>query len=234
MSSPLLRMSRHQSALILLPDGGGLTVAEEQGQEVRVSASQGACALLVAGCHDMNVFCDAPAQVRAPSRLQCLLGFHDHAAGHQRRAPVGPSASMVLQVLDDGVDGVEAWWLGQLAGKTAILDRIGPEWEAAEAYRIVRFVLANPSLNVQQMAARYGLSVAQFRRLASSAFGGGLKERMRLLRAGRALQLRVDTGASFTTVAHELGFASASHFCCEIKSLLGHAPRTLFSNKYRI
>lgn len=164
-----------------------------------------------------------------PEVVPRLLAFHDHAAGVVRPAP-SPVQAMV-QALAAGPaaeDACRNWLLAELVSPGEGFAQWAALWARGEAYQLVRFVLANSQLCVQQLAARYGLSPAQFRRVCLRIFGRPLKEQLRLIRASRALRLHADTGASFTDVAIETGFASPSHFCCEIKSLLGKPPRAIF------
>ncbi|MGE6334753.1 helix-turn-helix domain-containing protein [Stenotrophomonas sp. NPDC077659] len=186
---------------------------------------------------------NAPLQMRGP-QLQCaplpdalprMLAFHDHALGIERPPPEDPRQPAWLLVPQGPWNEMSCrdWLLPQIIAASPTFERCAALWARSERYQIVRFVLAHPELSVQQLAARYGLSCAQFRRVCLRAFGRPLKEQLRLVRATRALQLHADTGISFTQVATETGFSSPSHFCCEIKSLLGRSPRDIFGSPRR-
>lgn len=170
-----------------------------------------------------------------PDVFPRMLAFHDHALGIQRPQPEDlrrPALLVVPQVSWDE-QSCRSWLVQALIADHADFNRCTLLWARSESYQVVRFVLSHAELSVQALAARYGLSCAQFRRLGLRAFGRPLKEQLRLIRATRALQLHADTGISFTQVATETGFSSPSHFCCEIKSLLGRSPRDIFGRSRR-
>ncbi len=159
-----------------------------------------------------------------------LLAFHDHARGLQRPLPDDRRLPVVLTAPCDLGDAATAhhWLMEQLLGDDPGFRLAASTWAVREAYQLVRFVLEHPDFGVQQLADRYGLSVAQFRRIGRKAFGRSLKEQLRLLRAGRVLHRYADTGHTFTRLSSDFGFSSPSHFCSEIKSLLGRSPSSIF------
>jgi len=172
-------------------------------------------------------------QLRAlPNDVSRLLAFHDHGRGINRDIPPDRSLHATLRVVADlGDDAVVHHWLiKQLLVDAPAFRELAALLARREAYQLVRFVLDHPGHGVQQLADRYGLSVAQFRRIGRKAFGRSIKEQLRLLRAGRVLHCYADTGRSFTRLSSDFGFSSPSHFCSEIKSLLGSAPRAIFQS----
>lgn len=168
------------------------------------------------------------------SGLSRLLAFHDHAMDLQRPVPDDRRMPVTLSTTADLCDPVSAraWLTDQLLLKQPLFELAASAWALREPYQLVRFVLENPDLGVQQLADRYGLSVAQFRRLGRKAFDRSLKEQLRLLRVGRVLHRYADTGHTFTRLSSDFGFSSPSHFCSEIKSLLGRSPSSIFQDAH--
>jgi AraC-like DNA-binding protein len=171
-----------------------------------------------------------------PDSATRLLAFHDHAKGLQRTLE-GDRRSAALLPVRGALDPPHApqhWLLGELLGDTPAFQAIAARWARREVYQLVRFVLENPDHGVQKLADRYGLSVAQFRRIGRRAFGRSLKEQLRLLRAGRVLHRYADTGHTFTRLSSDFGFSSPSHFCSEIKSLLGRSPSSIYQSVHSL
>lgn len=227
----------------LLPRGGTVLVVAG-GHEAQlqighsVAARQqrrlpaGSTLLVSAGSRPVHL-CGTGCQPHpAGAELSRLLAFHDHAMGLQRALPDDRHLPAVLATAHDLRDAGTArhWLMAQLLGHDDRFRLVASVWARREPYLLVRFVLEHPDFGVQQLADRYGLSVAQFRRIGRKAFGRSLKEQLRLLRAGRVLHRYADTGHTFTRLSSDFGFSSPSHFCSEIKSLLGRSPRCIYQS----
>ena len=167
-----------------------------------------------------------------PSGLSRLLAFHDHALNINRPLPGDRRHPTLVAARHDLRDTQTArdWLMDRLLDRDEAVARCASALAVCEPYQLVRFVLENPDLSVQQLADRYGLSVAQFRRIGKKAFERSLKEQLRLLRAGRVLQRYAETGQTFTRLSSDFGFSSPSHFCSEIKSLLGRSPSSIYQS----
>lgn len=216
-----------------------LTVTEGP-QRVQIGASRlvkpvlrlltpGQTLIIAAGAAPVSLHAAAAVLQRVPAHLLRLLAFHDHAQGMQRELCTGAQPRLQTVAADlHQPDVARHWLMEQLQQQAAELEPIAGSWARTESYQLVRFVLETPDSSVQQLATRYGLSVAQFRRLSRKAFDRSLKEQLRLMRAGRVLLRYAETGESFTRLSSDFGFSSPSHFCCEIKALLGKAPSSIF------
>ncbi len=227
---------------VLLPRGESLLlVAADEGGEIQVGTGQrtsrqrhavagGHTLLILAGTRPVQVWSNGCWACPAGSESTRLLAFHDHAMNLQRPLPEDGRLPVTLEAPCDLSDPVAArqWLTAQLLDEGAALRVAASTWAVREAYQLVRFVLEHPEMGVQQLADRYGLSVAQFRRIGRKAFGRSLKEQLRLLRAGRVLHRYADTGHTFTRLSSDFGFSSPSHFCSEIKALLGRSPSSIF------
>jgi len=227
-----VRLPRAASAVFSLPTGGNLSVSlcRPEQRLPDLALAPGGSVLLAAGDSALVVAGDGLISTPVPAWAPRMLAFHDQINGCQRsvRDPVLLPGQLPLPGPLDDTPRSRAWLISHLANGTPAFAGVANRWARGEIYQIVRFVLAHTHLSVQQLASRYGLSPAQFRRVTVKAFGRPLKEQLRLLRASRALQMHAETGASFTRVAGELGFSSPSHFCHDIKSLLGESPRAIF------
>lgn len=227
---------------VLLPRGESvLLVAGNDGGEARLGVGQSAACrsyavpqggtlLILAGSRPVQLRSHGCRACPAGSESSRLLAFHDHAMNLQRPLPDDRRLPVVLVTPHDlgDADMARQWLMEQLLDESADFRFAASAWAVREAYQLVRFVLEHPDLGVQQLADRYGLSVAQFRRIGRKAFGRSLKEQLRLLRAGRVLHRYADTGHTFTRLSSDFGFSSPSHFCSEIKSLLGRSPSSIF------
>lgn len=226
------RLARGDGAILGVHQGGELSfeIRCRSRRQLPLLVAPGAAALVIAGTAGLLIDGHGIQRAPMPALLPRLLGFYDDASATDRPALIDTAAPAVM-VLPAPLSTDEAcrdWLLGQLVMPSHDFAAVAAVLARTEVYQVVRFVLANAALNVQQLAARYGLSTAQFRRVTLRAFGRPLKEQLRLVRASRALQSHAESGASFTRVADEFGFSSPSHFCNEIKSLLGQSPRAIF------
>ena len=227
-------LPRGESILLIAADGDvdvhvdGGTLATRSTQRVPGASTL----ILSSGDRPLHVRSDGAVHHVVPPEMLRLLAFHDHVMGRQRPLPRDRRHPAALVAAGDFRDPATAqrWLIEQLLGNDAAFHAAASLWATREAYQLVRFVLEHPDLGVQQLADRYGLSVAQFRRIGRKAFGRSLKEQLRLLRAGRVLHRYADTGHTFTRLSSDFGFSSPSHFCSEIKSLLGRSPSAIYQS----
>lgn len=201
-----------------------------------LSIQPGATRLLVTGERQLKLQGRNVLMLPLPDSVTRLLAFHDHAKGLQRTVEGDRciAASMSIHQPLDRPQAPEHWLMGQLLGGSPAFQDVAARLARREVYQLVRFVLENPDHGVQKLADRYGLSVAQFRRIGRRAFGRSLKEQLRLLRAGRVLHRYADTGHTFTRLSSDFGFSSPSHFCSEIKSLLGRSPSSIYQSVHSL
>lgn len=161
------------------------------------------------------------------------LAHYDHAAGAVRAGdPV--ALCWKLPVALEDPDAAAAWLIGQLAREGSHhqdgqLERLLCHLARTESYGLVQFLLDEGSdLPVAALAERYGLSSAQFHRRCRQVLGRSLKQELRILRAARALLAYPGRRHSFTYLAADHGYASLSHFCTDIKSLIGRSPLSVY------
>ncbi|HEY9132739.1 MAG TPA: helix-turn-helix domain-containing protein [Dyella sp.] len=165
------------------------------------------------------------------SRVIRMFAFFEHC---NRRTDVTdvpwPQVTVCRsrRLLEEADDAL-AWLIDVIASDAPELPILRKIWRQSEVYQLVRHVLANDSGdNIDGMAERYGLSVSHFRRKCRKVFDRPLKQELRILRAARALLGYPASARSITRLAEDHGYASPSHFCSEIKSLVGIAPRDIF------
>lgn len=244
LSAPSRTSDQPGAFASLLPRGESLLVtADRDDADVRIghpgaagcqqrSLTPGTTLLVCAGSRPAPLWGSGCRLHPAGSEPARMLAFHDHAMGVRRPPPEDRRLPVVLAAACDLRDpgATRQWVMTALLGDDPAFRATAAVLAGRESYQLVRFVLENPDLGVQQLADRYGLSVAQFRRIGRKAFGRSLKEQLRLLRAGRVLHCHADTGHTFTRLSSDFGFSSPSHFCSEIKSLLGRSPRSIFQS----
>ncbi len=80
--------------------------------------------------------------------------------------------------------------------------------------------------SVKEVADAMHVSPSHLRRLFWQARQASPKEAFRRLRIERAQQLMARSALTLEDVAHECGYASASHFCRDYKAELGFTPTT--------
>lgn len=165
------------------------------------------------------------------SRVVRMFAFFEHC---NRRTDITDAPWPQVTVcrswrqLEDTDDAL-SWMIDIIAGDAPELPVLRQVWRQSEIYQLVRFVLSNDAgENIDDMAQRYGLSVSHFRRKCRRVFDRPLKQELRILRAARALLGYPASARSITRLAEDHGYASPSHFCSEIKSLVGIAPRDIF------
>ena len=162
---------------------------------------------------------------RAATRM---LAFLDHGAQRERGVPTGAIAVRSPMPLEQP-DTLATWLLEGLLGNDAQAQQLAALLARQESYRLIRFIAGQDGQqSVAALSARYGLSPAHFYRQCRQALGRSLKQQLRLLRASHALLQYSGGNHTFTDVAADHGYASSSHFCAEIRSLLGASPSEVY------
>lgn len=165
--------------------------------------------------------------------LSRLLAFLDHSRRSARRGAANRQEALCLHV-DEAIeqgDISHGWFVQGLFEHRPDAARLAAMLADGEAYRLVRFILDQEgSETIAAMAQRYGLSEAQFRRSSKQVLGRPLKQEMRLIRASNSLMNYSGRAQNFTQVAVDSGYASPSHFCSDIRALLGVSPRKLYQS----
>ncbi|MEG2805978.1 helix-turn-helix domain-containing protein [Stenotrophomonas sp.] len=211
---------------------------------VPIDVGDGQAVLLGAGQRLLRVgargqVADGQAAVVLPDTgLVRVLAHWDHAHGVVQRA-----ASLAAPVAHARVDlalevpaVAQAWLIGGLLASREGDGAVDPALALVlhhlvrdERYGLVRFLLEQgPQHSIAALAGRYGLSLAQFHRRCRQVFGHSLKRELRTMRAARALLAYPDRPQSFTHLAADHGYASLSHFCTDIKALIGHSPLSVY------
>jgi AraC family transcriptional regulator len=119
------------------------------------------------------------------------------------------AASLSLDIVIAG-DGVAA---EQKARALAIADLISQRFRTP--------------LTLQSIADNTGLSVFQVARAFREHFGASVRQHILTLRLDAALEALLDTNASVTAIAHDVGFASHSHLTALTTRVLGLPPTAL-------
>jgi len=170
----------------------------------------------------------------AGSGMARALAHFDHASNVLRPAGEPQPVCWVAQAALEDPDVAAAWLIDQLArgagqpddGQAAQLLR---HLARSESYGLMRFLLDEGGENsVAALAQRYGLSSAQFHRRCRQVLGRPLKRELRIQRAARALLAYPGRARSFTYLAADHGYASLSHFCTDVKSLIGCSPLSVY------
>lgn len=108
-----------------------------------------------------------------------------------------------------------------------------------ESYHLTCYLLQpeSESADLVDLAARYGLSYSQFRKLCKRTLGASAKAQRNRWRAARALLGLILNEHSVLDAAVANGYASASHISADIRREFGvtpstfiHAHRTLFAS----
>lgn len=172
-----------------------------------------------------------PLDTNALSRM---LAHVDHVRGIVR---VGGAVRPLVVEVDASVEDeakAERWLIGRIArwGSNEVdehLELLAQHLARKESYGLTRFILEEGAEgSISELAQRYGLSVAQFYRSCRRVLGGPLKRELRTMRAARALLDYTGESKTFTRLAADHGYASPSHFCTEIKALLGLSPMSVY------
>lgn len=162
---------------------------------------------------------------RAATRM---LAFLDHGAQRERSVATCAVVARSRLPLEQPVT-LATWLLEGLLANDAQAQQLAALLARQESYRLIRFIAGQDGQqSVAALAARYGLSPAHFYRQCRQALGRPLKQQLRLLRASHALLQYSGGDHTFTDVAADHGYASSSHFCAEIRSLLGVSPSEVY------
>lgn len=124
---------------------------------------------------------------------------------------------------------LDSWYLGLAVQGHPSYQVFANQLRSTESYQLLGFLLAQGSSSekLQDLAARYGVSVSHFRRLCIQALGGAAKPGLREWRTARALLAMANRRRSLTEVALEFGYSSSSHFSKEMRDLVGVTPSSL-------
>lgn len=163
-----------------------------------------------------------------------LLAHLDHVLQKVRHPATVAGLAIPLPTPLHSAAQAEAWFIDQLAhdagdqGDPRIRQLAG-HLAGNEDYGLMRFLLQlGNDLPVSHLAGRYGLSLAQFNRRCRRVLGGTLKSKLRTQRAARTLLDYTARHRSFTHLAADHGYASLSHFCTEIRDLIGCPPLAVY------
>lgn len=162
--------------------------------------------------------------------LPRALAYFDYARDTVR-SPGLPVASAAFATDEpvETADGAIRWMIAQLAVGGERLDGLARCLARTECYQVVRFVLGqHRDKTITTLAKEYGLSDVHFYRLCKQYFGQPLKRHLRVVRAANALLEGPGEAGGFTQLALGHGYASASHFCRDIKALTGAPPTSLY------
>lgn len=170
----------------------------------------------------------------AGSGMARALAHFDHACGVVRAAGEPQPLCWPVQAALENPDVAAAWLIDQLARGAGQPEDSQPaqllrHLARTESYGLMRFLLDEGGENtVAALAQRYGLSSAQFHRRCRQVLGRPLKRELRIQRAARALLAYPGRARSFTYLAADHGYASLSHFCTDVKSLIGCSPLSVY------
>lgn len=104
-----------------------------------------------------------------------------------------------------------------------------------EPYHLTCYLLRpeSDSVDLVELAHRYGLSYSQFRKLCKRALGFSVKAQRNRWRAAKALLGLILNGHSVLDAAMAHGYASASHISADIRREFGVSPST-FAHAHRL
>ena len=164
-----------------------------------------------------------------PYVLPRALAYYDAMGARERHRHVPVSTAWASERTLDTARGQIHWMLERLAQHCPRFEDLAHHLGRTECYQLVRFVLErSPDCSIAAMAQQYGLSNVHFYRLCKKYFGQPLKRQLRVHRAASALLEGIGPDRNFTQLALGHGYASASHFCVEIKALTGVSPSSLY------
>lgn len=175
----------------------------------------------------------------AGSGMARALAHFDHVRDAVRHSAEPPTVCWPVAAALEEPEVAATWLIDQLARapQCMALDHAEGTPLAAllrhlarsESYGLMRFLLKEGGENsVAALAERYGLSSAQFHRRCRQVLGRPLKRELRILRAARTLLAYPGRAHSFTYLAADHGYASLSHFCTDIKALIGCSPLSVY------
>jgi AraC-like DNA-binding protein len=189
--------------------------------------------LLVAGTSLPRVPGLAVVALAGSGMARALAHFH-HVCGVVPVLSEPSCLHWIVRAALEEPEAAAAWLIDQLArdpgqAQDGQLARLLGHLARTESYGLMQFLLEEGAdLSVAALAERYGLSSAQFHRRCRQVLGRPLKRELRIMRAARALLDYPGRARSFTYLAADHGYASLSHFCTDIKSLIGHSPLSVY------
>lgn len=107
-----------------------------------------------------------------------------------------------------------------------VIDREARDPRLEQAINLVEQNLAEP-LSIDEIAERIGLSRRQLERIFRDEFGMSPWKYALGRRLRQAHLLLTQTGHPITDIAHECGFADASHFSRHVRATFGATPQTV-------
>ena len=141
---------------------------------------------------------------------------------YEARSVIGPLASQIEQRLGEAADFLERtrvadrFLSGRLAGQGS-----------ADSVTLVanRFLLKRGALNIDEAAARAGLSIRQFERRFAAQVGLPPKRYARIVRFNAALEAKaIAPGRKWTDIAYELGYFDQMHMIRDFERFAGETP----------
>lgn len=218
---------------IITPPIRGDVEATINGLQESVSPGE-CCSILLIGHLTVSGVPERNIIALDPIVLSRLLAHFDHAREQRRQAAPALAGMHALPEPVSSCKDATDWLIKALA---AGRDRDAGHPACAlahhlvreEAYGLVRFLLASgPGATVAALSRRYGLSLAQFNRRCRHVLGHPLKLELRIMRAATALLEYSGRRRTLTHIAQDHGYASQSHFCTDIKALIGQSPLSVF------
>jgi AraC-like DNA-binding protein/mannose-6-phosphate isomerase-like protein (cupin superfamily) len=136
----------------------------------------------------------------------------------------------------------------RLDGRIAVVDLILQLLETSKVehtetnkinYKIEKLIAGlsfqvDQKLNIEEMSARLGISVAYFYRLFFRSTGMTPRTYLERLRIREACHLLTETETSITTIAMNLGFATSQHFARVFHRLTGRTSTQWRQNKINV
>lgn len=221
--------------------------------QVIVNAGQGSVVLSIAGSRvsvapGQRVLLAGATAPRHPgltvhalagSGMARALAHFDHVREAVRHSGEPPRVCWPVAAALEDPDVAASWLIDQLArapqcmavdhAEATPLAALLRHLARSESYGLMRFLLQEGGEHsVAALAERYGLSSAQFHRRCRQVLGRSLKRELRILRAARTLLAYPGRARSFTYLAADHGYASLSHFCTDIKALIGCSPLSVY------
>ncbi len=175
----------------------------------------------------------------AGSGMARALAHFDHVRDALRHSAEPPVVCWPVTAAVEEPEVAAVWLIDQLAraphsmavdvADSTPLAALLRHLARSESYGLMRFLLKEGGEHsVATLAERYGLSSAQFHRRCRQVLGRPLKRELRILRAARTLLAYPGRARSFTYLAADHGYASLSHFCTDIKALIGCSPLSVY------
>lgn len=113
-----------------------------------------------------------------------------------------------------------------------LLRRLRPQLDGT-IYRAALHLRKNPTVPIQHLASKLGLSARHLSRRFNAAFGIGPKQFARLARFEKVMAERRN-GLSWAQVACACGLTDQAHLVKEFKSMVGELPTEFFAEERRM